>query len=98
MAEVSQSSASHLQTPNSGLSSVQVWQPPKALSTPGLAGCIAGVAGGFLRLQCLLRSGLTAATGLRKTHHCGTACVGWVFTLTTTAYNLIRLPKLLAAA
>lgn len=85
-----------------------------ALSTPGLAGCKAGVAGGFrlrrhghlargplggfLRLQCLLRSGLTAATGLRKTHHCGTACVGWVFTLTTTAYNLIRLPKLLAAA
>jgi hypothetical protein len=36
--------------------------------------------------------------GLRKTRHCGTALVGWMFTLTVAAYNLVRLPKLLAAA
>jgi transposase len=34
---------------------------------------------------------------LRKTRHRGTARVGWMFTLAMTAYNLIRLPKLLAA-
>jgi IS5 family transposase len=36
--------------------------------------------------------------GLRKTRHRGTARVGWLFTLTAAACNLIRLPKLLAAA
>jgi Transposase DDE domain len=36
--------------------------------------------------------------GLRKTRHRGTAPVGWMFTLTTAAYNLVRMPKLLAAA
>ena len=35
--------------------------------------------------------------GLRKTRHRGTARVGWMFTLTAAACNLIRLPKLLAA-
>ena len=35
--------------------------------------------------------------GLRKTRHRGTARVGWMFTLTAAAYNLVRLPKLLAA-
>ena len=35
-----------------------------------------------------------AAAGFRKTHHRGLARVGWMFTLTATAYNLIRLPKL----
>ena len=35
--------------------------------------------------------------GLRKTRHRGTARVGWLFTLTATACNLVRLPKLLAA-
>ena len=34
---------------------------------------------------------------LRKTRHRGTERVGWVFTLAMTAYNLIRLPKLLVA-
>jgi hypothetical protein len=29
--------------------------------------------------------------------HRGLARVGWMFTLTTTAYNLVRLPKLLPA-
>ena len=36
--------------------------------------------------------------GLRKTRHRGTARVGWMFTLTAAACNLIRLPKLLATA
>ena len=34
--------------------------------------------------------------GLRKTRHRGTARVDWLFTLTATACNLVRLPKLLA--
>lgn len=34
---------------------------------------------------------------LRKTRHRGIARVGWMFTLAATAYNLVRLPKLLAA-
>ena len=36
--------------------------------------------------------------GLRKTRHKGTERVDWVFTLTAAAYNLVRLPKLMAAA
>src|SRR6516225_552756 len=38
-----------------------------------------------------------AAAGFRKTHHRGLARVGWMFTLTATAYNLVRLPKLVQA-
>ena len=34
---------------------------------------------------------------LRKTRHRGTARVGWMFTLAAAAYNLVRIPKLLAA-
>ena len=37
-----------------------------------------------------------AVAGFRKTRHRGVARVGWMFTLTATAYNLVRLPKLLA--
>jgi len=36
--------------------------------------------------------------GLRKVRHRGLARVGWQFTLALAAYNLIRLPKLLAPA
>jgi transposase len=36
--------------------------------------------------------------GLRKTRHRGLARVGWMFTLATTAYNLVRLPKVLETA
>ena len=36
--------------------------------------------------------------GLRKTHHRGTARVGWMFTFVAAAYNLVRIPKLLAGA
>ncbi len=35
---------------------------------------------------------------LAQTRHRGLERVGWTFTLTATAYNLVRLPKLLAAA
>jgi IS5 family transposase len=38
-----------------------------------------------------------AAAGFRKTRHRGLARVGWMFTLTATAYNLVRLPKLMTA-
>ena len=41
---------------------------------------------------------IKTAGGLRKTRHRGTARVGWMFTLTAAAYNLVRLPKLLTAA
>ena len=41
---------------------------------------------------------MKSAAGFAKTRHRGTACVGWMFTLTAAAYNLIRLPKLLAAS
>jgi len=34
---------------------------------------------------------------LRKTRHRGTERVGWMFTLVATAYDLVRLPKLLAS-
>ena len=35
--------------------------------------------------------------GFRKTRHRGIDRVGWLFTLNVAAYNLIRLPRLLAA-
>ena len=35
--------------------------------------------------------------GLRKTRHRGRELVEWFFVLTATAYNLVRIPKLLAA-
>ena len=35
---------------------------------------------------------------MRKTRHRGTARVGWMFTFVATAYNLVRIPKLLAGA
>ena len=40
---------------------------------------------------------IKTVANLRKTRHRGTARVGWFFTLVATAYNLVRLPKLLAA-
>jgi hypothetical protein len=36
--------------------------------------------------------------GLAQTRHRGVPRVGWMFTLTAAAYNLIRIPKLLTAA
>src|SRR6266566_1911919 len=35
--------------------------------------------------------------GLRKTRHRGRGLVEWFFVLTATAYNLVRIPKILAA-
>jgi hypothetical protein len=37
------------------------------------------------------------AAGFRKTRHRGLAHVGWMFTLTATTYNLVRLTKLVGA-
>jgi transposase len=39
-----------------------------------------------------------SSAGFRQTKHRGRECVGWCFDLAATAYNLIRLPKLLATA
>jgi transposase len=41
---------------------------------------------------------MKTAGGQRKTRYRGTGRVGWMFTLSAAAYNLIRLPKLLKAA
>jgi len=41
---------------------------------------------------------MKAVGGLRKTRHCGRALVEWFFVLTAAAYNLIRIPKILAAS
>jgi len=41
---------------------------------------------------------LKGAAGFARTRHRGRHRVGWQFTLTMAAYNLVRLPKLLAAA
>ncbi len=41
---------------------------------------------------------MKSSAGFRKTRHRGTARVGWLFTLNAAAYNLVRLPKLLASA
>jgi transposase len=41
---------------------------------------------------------MKASAGLTKTRHRGLDRVGWMFTLTAAACNLVRLPKLLAAA
>jgi transposase len=41
---------------------------------------------------------MKSTAGFRKTRHRGTARVGWLFTLNAAAYNLVRLPKLLASA
>jgi hypothetical protein len=39
---------------------------------------------------------IKTVAGLRKTRHRGTARVGWMFTFAAAAYNLVRIPKLLA--
>jgi len=41
---------------------------------------------------------IKAAAGRRQTKHRGLPRVAWAFALATTAYNLIRLPKLLRQA
>ena len=40
---------------------------------------------------------LKTVAGLRKTRHKGVARVGWTFTFAMAAYDLVRLPKLIAA-
>ena len=39
---------------------------------------------------------IKTVAGLAQTRHRGLARVGWMFTLTAAAYNLVRIPKLLA--
>ena len=41
---------------------------------------------------------IKTVAGLRKTRHRGTARVRWVFTFAAAAYNLVRIPRLLAGA
>ena len=53
---------------------------------------------GWVRKRIEEVFGWTKATaGFRKTRHRGLARVGWMFTLTATAYNLVRLRKLVGA-
>ena len=53
---------------------------------------------GWVRKRIEEVFGWTKATaGFRKTRHRGLARVGWMFTLTATAYNLVRLTKLVGA-
>ena len=40
---------------------------------------------------------MKTVAGLRKTKYRGLEKVGWVFTFGAAAYNLVRLPKLMAA-
>jgi transposase len=55
------------------------------------------------RVSLVIRKRIEEAFGwmktvgmMRKTRHRGTARVGWIFSLVASAYNLVRLPKLLA--
>ena len=41
---------------------------------------------------------IKTTAGLAKARHRGLDRAGWMFTLTAAAYNLVRMPKLLAAA
>ena len=41
---------------------------------------------------------IKTVAGLRKTRHRGTVRVGWMFTFAAAAYNLVRIPNLLAGA
>lgn len=54
-----------------------------------------------LRIRKRIEEGfgwMKTVRGLRQTRHRGTARVGWQFTLTAAAYDLVRIPKLLAIA
>ena len=50
------------------------------------------------RVSSLHGGWIKQSAGFRKTRHRGIDRVGWMFTLNVAAYNLIRLPRLLAAA
>jgi transposase len=57
---------------------------------------------GYALSQCIRKrieepfGWIKTVAGLRKTRHRGTARVGWMFTLAVAAYNLVRIPKLIA--
>jgi hypothetical protein len=44
-----------------------------------------------------LTLGHPGGQGQPRINHCGLARIGWMFTLTATAYNLVRLAKLVGA-
>ena len=59
---------------------------------------------GYVLSQCIRKrieegfGWMKTVAGLRKTRYRGIEKVGWVFTFAVAAYNLVRLPKLLAGA
>jgi len=53
--------------------------------------------GGYARALRKVFGWTKATAGFRQTRHRGLARVAWMFTLTATAYNLVRLPKLVGA-
>ena len=66
---------------------------------PGLATRHPGYAAS-LRIRKRIEEGfgwMKTVAGFRKTKYRGIEKVGWAFTLAAAAYNLIRLPKLVAA-
>ena len=60
--------------------------------------------GGYVVSQCIRKrieegfGWMKTVAGLRKTRYRGIEKVGWAFTFAVAAYNLVRLPKLLAGA
>jgi len=59
---------------------------------------------GYVLSQCIRKrieegfGWMKTVAGLRKTRYRGIEKVGWVFTFAVAAYNLVRLPNLLAGA
>jgi transposase len=81
--------------------------PHVAQNTSGRASAIDGRTtrhGGYAISQCIRKrieegfGWMKTVAGLRKTRYRGIEKVGWAFTFTVAAYNLVRLPKLLAGA
>lgn len=81
--------------------------PHVAQNTSGRASAIDGRTtrhGGYdasQRIRKRIEEGfgwMKTVAGIRKTRHRGLGKVGWAFTFAVAAYNLVRLPKLLAGA
>ncbi|MCZ7600565.1 MAG: IS5 family transposase [Gammaproteobacteria bacterium] len=81
--------------------------PHVAQNTSGRASAIDGRTtrhGGYAISQCIRKrieegfGWMKTVAGIRKTRYRGIEKVGWAFTFAAAAYNLVRLPKLLAGA
>jgi len=81
--------------------------PHVAQNASGRASAIDGRTtrhGGYVVSQCIRKrieegfGWMKTVAGLRKTRYRGIEKVGWAFTFAVAAYNLVRLPKLLAGA